>query len=280
MALHDPVAADKPQSAIAARYGPSAGPADILWNDTIADLLAHRSVRAFLPDALPDHILETLVAAGQSAPSSSNLQLWSVVAVADPERKAKLADYAGGQKHIVDAPLILVWIADLARGQAIAADAEAPVEGFGFLESFVVGAVDAALAAQNAVVAAESLGLGTVYIGALRNRPEDVATLLDLPPGAAAVFGLVVGHPDPAAPAAIKPRLAQPAVLHRETYSIDRQRPAIAAYDDTARAFQASQGQAPTGWIAQILARSRSAASLNGRDRLRQALNALGFPLR
>lgn len=266
--------------ALAARYGEAEAAPAILWNDTLARLLAHRSVRAYRPDPLPDGAVETLVAAAQSAASSSNLQLWSVVAVRDADRRARLAELAGGQKHIVQAPLILVWIADLARGHDIAAQAGEPAEGFEFLESFTVAAVDAALAAQNAVVAAESLGLGTVYIGALRNHPLEVAEVLGLPPHAAAVFGLVVGWPDPAVATAVKPRLPQAAVLHQERYGLEPQRAAVARYDETSRGFQRSQGQAPTGWVAQILARSRSAAALNGRDRLREALNALGFKLR
>lgn len=267
-------------AALAARYGEAETPPAILWNDTLARLLSHRSVRAYRPDPLPDGVIETLVAAAQSAASSSNLQLWSVVAVRDPARRDRLAELAGGQQHIRQAPLILVWIADLARGHDIAADKGEAVEGFEFLESFTVAAVDAALAAQNAVVAAESLGLGTVYIGALRNRPLEVAAVLDLPPHAAAVFGLVVGWPDPATPAAVKPRLPQAAVLHEERYALEPQRAAVQRYDETSRRFQRSQGQEPAGWIAQILARSRSAAALNGRDRLREALNTLGFKLR
>lgn len=273
-------AAEPHAQALAARYGPGEAPTHILGDEVIGKLLAHRSVRAYRPDPLPDGLVETLVAAAQSAASSSNLQLWSVVAVRDPARRARLAELAGGQKHIVQAPLLLVWIADLARGHDIAAEAGEPVEGFEFLESFTVAAVDAALAAQNAVIAAESLGLGTVYIGGIRNRPLEVAEVLELPPHAAAVFGLVVGWPDPSAPAAVKPRLPQAAVLHHERYALEPQRAAVRSYDETARAFQRSQGQEPVGWIAQILARSRSAASLNGRDRLREALTAMGFKLR
>jgi nitroreductase len=225
-------------------------------------------------------LVETLVAAGQSAASSSNLQLWSVVAVRDAGARARLAELAGGQKHIAQAPLILLWIADLARPHAIAETAGEPVEWLQFLESFLVAAIDAALAAQNAVIAAESLGLGTVYIGALRNKPVEVAEVVGLPPHAAVVFGLVVGWPDTNAPAAeVKPRLPQAAVLHNERYSLDAQRSAVRSYDATARAFQDRQGQTPVGWIAQVLARSRNAAALHGRDKLRSALNALGFRL-
>jgi len=278
MALEDPEFTHVDQ-ALQARYGADV-PAALRWNDTIAGLLAHRSVRAYLPDALPAGTVETLVAAGQSAASSSNLQLWSVVAVTDADKRAQLAALAGGQHHIAEAPLILLWIADLVRARLIAGDAGQPAEGFDYLESFTVAAVDAALAAQNAVVAAESLGLGTVYIGALRNKPEEVAAIAGLPHGAAVVFGLVVGQPDPARPAAIKPRLPQAAVLHHEAYQLDTQREPIVRYDETARAFQASQGQDPVGWRALILTRGRSAAALNGRDRLKSALRTLGFPLR
>lgn len=279
MALDDPAIAETAEHALAARYGAD-GPASIAWNGHLAHLLAHRSVRGYLPDPLPSGTVETLVAAAQSAASSSNLQLWSVVAVADAAARARLAELAGGQAHIARAPLILVWLADLARGHAIAQDAGVPVEGFEFFESFLVASIDAALAAQNAALAAEALGFGTVYIGALRNRPEEVAALLRLPPQTVGLFGLVIGWPDPAIPAAIKPRLPQAAVLHHEHYAIAPQKAAIAAYDETARAFQRSQGQQPTGWIAQILARSRSAAALNGRDRLREVVTKLGFKLR
>ncbi|MBL8646757.1 MAG: nitroreductase family protein [Sphingosinicella sp.] len=263
--------------ALALRYRTDAP--DTLWNDTIARILAHRSVRAYLPGALPEHTVETLVAAAQSASSSSNLQVWSVVAIADADKRQRLAALAGGQKHIEEAPLILLWVADLARAQRLADDAGEPSEGFDFLESYTVAVVDAALAAQNAVLAAESLGLGTVYIGALRNHPEEVAAIAGLPPRAFVVFGLVVGRPDPALPAAVKPRLPQSVVLHRETYTLESQIEPIARYDETARAFQNEQGQSPVGWRTLLLARGRSAASLNGRDRLKQALHALGFAL-
>jgi hypothetical protein len=151
--------------------------------------------------------------------------------------------------------------------------------GYDYLEGFTLAAIDAALAAQNAVVAAESLGLGTVYIGGLRNRPEDVAALAGLPRGAAVVFGLVVGRPDPARPAAVKPRLPQDVVLHHETYALEAQREGIARFDETAR-VQKEQGQNPVGWRALVAARGRNAAALNGRDRLKAALHALGFGLR
>jgi nitroreductase len=224
--------------------------------------------------------METLVAAAQSAASSSNLQLWSVVAVEDAATRAKLAELANGQKHIAQAPLLLVWLADLSRAERQAAAQSLPTEAIDFLDIFVVATTDAAIAAQNAALAAESLGLGTVYIGALRNRITEVAAVLKLPPHVYPVFGLVVGHPDPALPADIKPRLPQSVVLHRETYTAAGEAAGVAAYDERAKAFQKEQGQPIINWSRQLVDRIGTPAGLNGRERLRQALEGFGFKLK
>jgi len=278
MALEDPdylVALER-------RYASQHRPGHIFWNGVIATQLAHRTVRSYRPDPLPEGTLETLIAAAQSAASSSNLNLWSAVAVTDRAARAKLAVLAGSQRHIEEAPLILLWVADLSRARRLGEREGAPTDGVDYLDSFLTASVDAALAAQNAVIAAESLGLGTVYIGALRNRPEDVAEVAGLPPGAAVIFGLVVGWPDEERPAAVKPRPPQSLVLHRERYSETpgAEADAIAGYDEASRDFQQSQGLPTTGWKAPVLARMAGGASLNGRDRLVAALKALGFPLR
>jgi nitroreductase len=263
-----------------ARYGSRLAASLPEWNDTLQTLLTHRSVRAYENQSLPDGTLETLIAAAQSAPSSSNLQTWSVVAVEDTERKARLSVLAGNQAHIRDAPLLLVWLADLARLEAVAARANVKPEGLHYLETLLVGVIDAALAAQNAVVALESLGLGSVYIGAIRNAPEQVAAELALPPHVLPVFGLCVGYADSTRPAQVKPRLPQSVVLHRERYDAHVQAPGIALYDGILSEFQAQQGQSEAAWTDRSVERWRTRESLHGRDRLRDALASLGFELR
>ncbi len=244
-------------------------------------MLSHRSVRAYLPDALPIGTVETLIAAAQSAASSSNLQPWSVIAVEDPARKARLAALANNQKHINEAPLFLVWLLDLARLENLARERNVTAEALSYLESFLVGAVDTALAAQNAVVALESLGLGGVYIGAIRSKPVAVAKELGLPPNVFPLFGLVVGWPDSTVATDIKPRLPQEAVLFREQYAWgDTQRVAIDAYDARLRAFQEEQKLPLQDWSVQALNRVKDSPSLHGRDRLREALTTLGFGLK
>ncbi len=264
--------------AISLRYGTDL-PQPAAWNATLATLLGHRSVRAYSDAPVSAATIDTLVAAAQSASTSSNLQVWSVVAVQDAARRARLAALVGGQRHVAQAPLFLVWLADLSRNARIGERAGVALEALPYTESFVLGVVDATLAAQNAAVAAESLGLGVVYIGGIRNKPVEVAAELGLPPRVMAVFGLCVGYPEPAVRTDVKPRLPAALVLHHEQYDASGDPDGVAAYDARLQAFQQGQGMAQVGWSRSVLSRLRNAASLTGRDRLRQILAGLGFPL-
>lgn len=268
------------QDALALRYGagsvPDAGP----WNDHIGLLLSHRSVRGYRPDALPEGTLETLIAAAQSAATSSNLQTWSVMAVTDPVKKAAFAKIAGNQKHIEQCPLFLVWLADLSRNARLAAEEGAELEALPYLETFLVAAIDAALAAQNAVVAAESLGLSNVYIGALRNNPTEVGALLGLPPGVVGVFGLCIGYAAPGVANEVKPRLPQAAICFHETYG-NTEEPALrAGYDAKMLAFSARNDMKPDNWSQRVIGRMGRIAAMGGRDKLSGILRAMGFPLK
>ncbi|QID17999.1 NADPH-dependent oxidoreductase [Nitrogeniibacter mangrovi] len=247
----------------------------------IEQMLRHRSVRAYRPDPVSDAQLEAIIAGAQSAASSSNLQAWSVVAVRDPDTRAALAECAGGQAHVREAPLQLVWLADLARLESIASALERPSGALDYLEMFLVGAIDAALAAQNASVAAESLGLATVYIGGMRNRPEAVARLLELPPRVFAVFGMCVGYEDEGKPASVKPRPPQSVVLHRERYSLPAQAEGIERYNTAMAEFYAAQQMNVHGtWAVHSSKRIAGPETLSGRDRLVEALAARGFALK
>lgn len=265
--------------ALARRYGaaiPPAGP----WNDTIASMLDHRSVRDFLPDPVPPGTLETLIAAASSAATSSNMQLWSAIAIADPAKRRVLAEIAGGQKHIEKCPLYIAWVADLSRNERMAQAEKTTFEVIPWLETFMVACIDAALAAQNAVVAAESLGLRTVYIGAMRNDPARVAELLGLPPRAFVVFGLCVGYADPASKNEVKPRVPQSTVLHHERYDATPESKDRAAYDAAMSDFSARNDMQATTWTARMLNRMGPIKSMGGRDRIRATLARLGFEIR
>ncbi len=228
-------------AALLARYGAEAAPpADGPWNPVLASLLRHRSVRAYKPDPVPAGALATLVAAAQSAATSSNMQTWSVVVVSDPAVKSALARIAGGQKHIEQCPLFLVWLADLSRLARVGETSGQTLEGLPYLETFLVAAMDAAIASQNAIVAAESIGLSTVYIGALRNDVTEVAKLLGLPPGVVGLVGLCVGYENEAAASGVKPRLPQSVVLHHGRYDASAEAAGRAEYDRAMEGFSQS----------------------------------------
>lgn len=261
------------------RYGfemPVEGP----WNEHLALLLSHRSVRGYRPDALPEGTLTMLMAAAQSAATSSNLQSWSVIAVTDPAKKAAFADIASSQKHIEQCPLFLVWLADLSRHHRMAEQESVTLEVLPLTESFLVAALDAGLAAQNATVAAESIGLSTVYIGALRNDPEKVSELLGLPSGCMAVFGLCVGYAAEQSVGEVKPRLPQETVLFHETYQITGEQDMRKAYDARMATFSKRHEMQHDSWTQRVIRRLRSTESIRKRALLSSILVKLGFPMK
>lgn len=262
------------------RYGTDRPADPSHWNATLAAIVSHRSIRQYLPKSVPDDVLDLIVAAAQSAPTSSSLQAWSVVAVKNPDRKAQLAELASPNPQILSAPLFLVWLADLSRLRTLSAENGASGAGLDYFESFLLASIDAALAAQNAVVALDALGLGSCYIGGIRDHPEAVGKLLGLPPETIAVFGMTVGYPDPAVETEVKPRLPQSVVLHREQYQPHSPKTDLADYDAIMRSFQAGQGMAVRGWTEVVARRVADAAALKGRDVLLQVARRMGFKLK
>lgn len=217
------------------RYLEGPFPQVVRGNPTVDVLLAHRSVRRYIDRPVTDRELATMIAAAQSASSSSNLQLWSVVEVRDDEKKQRIAQLAGTDGvHLASAPVVLFFIADLARATQVFADvatgtvqvpevgadlvAESSVRESQNLETTMVAFGDALIAAQNAAVAAESMGLGICYLGSIRNDVPAIAKELGLPEHSFAAVGMTVGHPNPERPTRIKTRLPIAAVWHKETY--------------------------------------------------------------
>jgi nitroreductase len=278
--MNDRISTNSQRDALAQRYGanhiPPLGP----WNDVIASLLEHRSTRGFLPDPLPPNTLETLIAAAQSAATSSNLQTWSVMVVNDPALRKEFAQIANNQKHIEECPLFLVWLADLSRLDRIGKEIGQPFPITEYLETYMVALVDAALAAQNAVVAAESMGLANVYIGAMRNNPQRVAELLGLPPKVLGAFGLCIGYPKPEAKTEVKPRLPQDVVVHVDRYNVGDIAAQRADYDATLLEFSKRNEMAAGTWTDRLLSRAAKVSGMGGRHRMAGWLRSLGFPLK
>ncbi|MFC0214970.1 oxygen-insensitive NADPH nitroreductase [Paenibacillus chartarius] len=247
-------------------------------NDIVTLLLDHKSIRKFKPDAVPPEQIGAIVAAAQAASTSSNMQAYSVIGVTDPEVKGKLAELAGGQRHVEQCPLFLVWCADLHRIELAGRLHDPDFRLETNVETFLLGTIDAALAAQNAAVAAESLGYGIVYIGGIRNDPAGVSKLLGLPQLVYPVFGLCIGIPDQQPDP--RPRLPQHAVYHEGRYASDAEQLAgIRAYDDVMQTYYGTRagGGRDTVWSKEMLARV-GGGSL--REHLYDYLKSQGFELR
>ncbi|KAI0478337.1 Nitroreductase [Xylaria cf. heliscus] len=277
-------------SLIQARYGTATNfTAAGIGDSTLETLLRHRSVRHFLPEKLPPGSLEVIIAAAQSAATSSNLQTWSVLALEDPEHKDKAATLCGDQDFIRQAPLFLIFCADLDRLTKVSAQHRLRGEGLEFIEMFLMASLDAGLAGQNATIAVEALGLGACYAGAARNKPRELAELLKLPPRVIALFGLAIGKPDPTKTTTVKPRLPQREVLHRETWRAggsedggpETQRENLAEYDVTLASFNAGERrEGVPAWTQRSARRIETVESLHGRHVLKDVLQQRGFGLR
>ncbi len=206
-----------------------------------AQMAQHRSVRFFDPDRpLPEGTLEALIAAAQHASTSSNMQIWSVVVVADAEKRRAMCTYCRNQAFVREAPLFMVFCADVQRLQWLAGRQgyRLNYKGADFL---LAAAIDSALACQNATLAAESLGFGACMVGGVRNRPREVAQLLELPHGVFGTIGLAVGYARRVN--SVKPRLPQSVVVHTDRYSTAHLEEGVAAYDATMAATGIYEGR-------------------------------------
>lgn len=239
-------------------------------------MLNHRSVRDYSDEPIPEETMAGLIAAAQSASTSSNLQLWSVISVQDPERRERIAQLCDDQRQVRNAAWFLAFIVDHARLRAVANAVGESAEGLDWTEFFVMSVVDAALAAERLVVAAESLGIGVCYIGALRNDVRAVQEFFGLPEGTFGVFGLSLGWPSEPCTAEIKPRLAQSDVWFRETYPTEF---SSAEYDARMRAFYESQKmKGDVTWAMRSGRRvDGSERTLTGRGALKHWLIEQGF---
>jgi len=239
-------------------------------------LLNHRSVRKYKPDPITLEVRQALVAAAQSAATSSNLQLWSVIEVDDADRRERMVELCANQKQVRTAPWFLAFIADHHRLRQVAASHGETAAGLDYAEFCLMAFIDATLAAERLVIAAETLGIGTCYIGALRNDPEGVKELLELPEGTFGVFGLCLGYPEEPMTSAIKPRLPQAAVWHRESYRSELSAD-IADYDRRMAAFYESQAmKGDTSWSARS-AKRVDEGHLTGREAILDFLRKQGM---
>lgn len=244
-------------------------------NSTIELLLQHRSIRKFEDRAVSDELIRTLVQCGQAAATSSNVQAVTAIHVTKPESREALAALAGGQPYVASSGAFLVYCADLRRSMN-ACESEGGVFSEGMTEHFLIASIDVALAAQNTVVAAESLGLGICYIGGLRNNPAEVSKLLGLPQQVYPVFGLCLGYPEQNPE--VKPRLPVDAVLMKDVYDETSQAELRGQYDAQVREYYKTRtgGNKDSSWSEEM----KALVGKESRPHMKGFLSSQGFATR
>lgn len=210
-------------------------------NPTQKELCERKSVRVFLEQPVPQSYKEMLFNAAMEAPSAGCQQLYTILDITDGQRKEKLAELCDHQPFIADAPVVLVFLADCARWTQVyeAAGCTPRKAGAGDL---MLAMADACIAAQNVVVSAHSMGLGSCYIGDILENCEEVRQLLCLPAGVVPAAMLVIGWPAGRQLERKKPaRFQTDYIVAKNTYPVFTQDQHRAALQDRARRGQNSQ---------------------------------------
>ena len=211
-------------------------------NETVRLLQAHHSSRNYKPDPIPTELLDAVIEAAHRAPTSINSQQISLVVVRDGASRARIAEIAGGQPWIAEAPVFIAVIADLYKTRLGVENAGAEQVMQRSLEAIFSAVSDAGIAMATLMTAARAFGLGIVPIGGIRRDPQAIIDLLRLPPNTFPVDGVVLGYVAEESPQ--KPRMAIESFRHEETYHPELLKPAIDAYDLTLQEYWLKIGRA------------------------------------
>jgi len=181
----------------------------------LKNLMDHRSIRNYKSDPVNDEMLEQILLAATRGATTGNMQLYSIIVTKDEEKRKALCPLHFGQKMVEQAPVVLTFCADLNRFHKWCEERHAEKVYDNYLW-FCNGAIDAVIAAQNAVIAAESMGLGTCYLGTTTYTTDKMVDFFKLPKGVVPVTTVVVGYPADNPP--LTDRLPLEAVIHNEEY--------------------------------------------------------------
>ena len=199
-------------------------------NETIQTQLNHRSIRAFKEQALTKEEVELLVDVARHTATSKFMQAYSISSITDPTLKAAFATISK-QPYVEKNGHLFLFVVDYHRNVQLTKAQDRPAKLQGTADYFIAGLTDATIAAQNMVVAAESLGMGTVFLGSLHNDAQQIIDLLGLPEYTFPAVGLAVGWPNQEPQ--LKPRLPKE-IIHMENHYQVLENPLkeIEAYDE------------------------------------------------
>ena len=218
---------------------------DFTSKPALETALSHRSIRKFTSDPIAPEMLNAIIAAGQASSTSSFMQPTHIIRVTDPELRKALRAVGANQHYIETSAEILVFCMDFSKHKTFVPTAETD-----WAEVTLVGAVDAGIMAQTMILVAESLGLGGVYIGCLRNDIVRTTEILQLPEYVVPLFGMSLGHPaqDPL----LRPRLKMEYVVSENTYQPLGEQ-AFKEYNEIVKDYYQRRSNLDLDWENQIL---------------------------
>ena len=187
-------------------------------NETIRQMRERKSVRVFLDREIASEEKAAILNAAFEAPTAGNQQLYTIIDVTDPTVRARLVETCDHQSFIAEAKMVLIFCADCKKWYDAFrfAGCEPRLPGVGDL---LLAVSDANIAAQNAVIAAESLGIGSCYIGDIMENYEEQRALLRLPEYVFPAAMLVFGYPTEQQKERVKPRRAEAKhIVHENAY--------------------------------------------------------------
>lgn len=187
-------------------------------NETIRQLYQRKSVRVFTDEPITDAERRTILEAAIQAPTAGNMCLYSIIDVQDAQLKEVLAQRCDDQLFIKTAPMVLLFLVDWQKWVDIFRQYDQPVGALSEAD-LLLGAQDCMAAAQNAVVAAQAMGIGSCYIGDILEHVEENRALFNLPPHATPFAMLVFGRPTQQQRSRKKPtRFRVEEVVHIDRY--------------------------------------------------------------
>jgi nitroreductase len=196
-------------------------------------LMRRRSVRVFKDQKIPESMIEQLIDVANNAPSGGNIQPVSIILVRNAEGRKKLAELAGGQPWVKNAPLSMIFCLDFYRIKKWAEMCQTDFRGEEALNHFLIAYADLMVAAQNVALLAEDIGLGTVYVGSIQNEIDETRNFFEIPKYVLPMMVLSIGFPK-SIPSTI-PKLKKEIILHHEKYLIPKE-------DEVQRAFDEKYG--------------------------------------
>lgn len=234
-------------------------------NSTLGAMLSHRSVRSFTDEPISAEMLEAVLEAGRAVSTSNYMQSVSVIRITDREQRIKFHQISNGMSeeeynqalsegkklahpYVLECPEYLVFCMDNYRHNMVEPEAQ-----LDWMEVILISALDAGLFAQNVLAAAESLGLGGVYIGSLRNDIERAGEVINAPKHVVPIFGMCLGHPsDSPINSSQKPRFPLSLLVSENQYQPATQQQ-IDAFNEDVKQYYADRGsENHQAWEAQV----------------------------